>query len=324
MIGYAIPLGVPIGRQKNSGSISGRVFDEEDPAKRGMSGVILLLDGKAAITDKKGRFTFPAVAPGEHFLTIDNASVGMDHVTTSRLPLQINVRGGHRKNVDMGIVRSASISGDAAVFGLADLSSQRGILIEHGDESSGRGVPDEEFVRLNGVPGLALLFRRGDDVIHTVTDRLGRFSLDDLRPGHWHLRVSSDGLPDYHQLERETFEVIVEPGAHVDLSIPILPRKCSIVIVDIGKVPVRLREVAPRKIDGWCVQVGAFLKHRNADRLAAQLRASGYRVALVPGKTRTGTLMQVRVGDNAAKQEAREIAADLAMRFDLPVTLERQ
>ena len=210
------------------------------------------------------------------------------------------------------------------MFGLADLRSQRGILIESGENAAGNSVPDEELVRLYGVSGLPLVFRRDGDVIHTVTDRLGRFSLEDLRPGRWQVQVSSDGLPAYHQLERSTFEVVVEPGAHADISIPILPRKYSIIIVDVGKVSVRRPDVEPRKGSAWSVQVGAFLKHKNADQLAAQLRSTGYSVALVPGKTKRGTLMQVRVGGRATKNEAREIAADLKQRFDLPVTLERK
>jgi hypothetical protein len=93
------PLGGLPGR--GSGSVIGVLFlDENDNGRRdageaGAANVVVLLDGRfAARTDADGRFIFPAVVAGEHFLVVmpDNLPLAWSIPTDARMNLQVGVR----------------------------------------------------------------------------------------------------------------------------------------------------------------------------------------------------------------------------------------
>ena len=67
-----------------------------------------------------------------------------------------------------------------------------------------------------------------------LTDRKGRFSFDDVRPGQWTLAVHADNLPEYHYLEKDTFEIELAPGDKKELLVRVLPRKRTIQVIEEG------------------------------------------------------------------------------------------
>jgi len=243
MIGYEIPVGMPVGKQKHAGCVKGRVYDLEDPEHDGISGVVLTLGDLTALTDGKGNFMFPSVSPGIHYLQVDNASIGLHRVTVPKAPIQVSVRGGRSEKMDLGVVRGAAIRGEAAMFGLAEAASNRGILIEQGRTSEEEDEADRELTRLRSQPNLHLELRSDTEVIHLATDHRGRFSFDRLRPGRWVLEVSPEGLPPFHNLERNVFDILLKPGAREEITVRIVPRERGITIVDEGKVPVVSRSL---------------------------------------------------------------------------------
>jgi uncharacterized surface anchored protein len=83
-----------------------------------------------------------------------------------------------------------------------------------------------------------LELQSGDEILLTTTDRNGRFSFADLRPGKWTLTVSNANLPAYHELEHTTYELDIEPGQQPELLVRVLARRRPILIIDEGKVPV--------------------------------------------------------------------------------------
>jgi cell division septation protein DedD len=71
----------------------------------------------------------------------------------------------------------------------------------------------------------------------------------------------------------------------------------------------------------WFIQVGAFGNQENAHKLAARLRSAGYPVVLVPLETETSSLLQVRVGGYASRDDGKSVSADLKKDFDVPTVL---
>jgi len=64
--------------------------------------------------------------------------------------------------------------------------------------------------------------------------------------------------------------------------------------------------------EGWVVQLGSFGREDNAGRLAAEVRAAGYEVWILPLKSDGGTLYRVRVGPVAQERsEAEQLARRL-------------
>ncbi|MBU1985042.1 carboxypeptidase-like regulatory domain-containing protein, partial [bacterium] len=235
MISYELPLGMPVGRQEKFGAVKGRIRDAERTGQAGLPNVVLMLDGKMALTDRKGNFVFPALEPGVHYLQVEKSSIGLDRVASRRVPLEVKVRGGRTEMVDLGIFRGATLCGEVALFGLG-AASARGIFVE-ADSTMAHDAMDS-LNYLYGLSGIEVELRSESETRHAATDCNGRFRFDELRPGRWTLAIASADLPPFHDLESETYVVEIEPASQNDFAVRVVPRRRSVIIVDEGKVPV--------------------------------------------------------------------------------------
>ena len=116
LLEYSIPLGIPVGRKRSIGVISGRVYDAQHPEKAGIPDVILTANGAIAVTDKRGRFIFPALAPGGYALRVDLGSIGLNRVPESKEQLLVNVKGGEVSSLDIAITDAARVAGTIMVY----------------------------------------------------------------------------------------------------------------------------------------------------------------------------------------------------------------
>ena len=235
MLGYELPLAVPVNRQNQFGCIKGRVRDAERADNSGISGAVIKVGNRTIVTDNKGQFVFPSLEPGVHYLQVEKASIGLDRVTTRRVPLEIRVRGGRTETVDLAVTHGATLSGHVAVFGLGS-QTQRGIFVEQDSAAIGESADSMQY--LYDLAGIDVELRSDFDARRVLTDRNGRFVFDELAPGRWMLTVSSHGLPTFHTIENDSRDLVVEPASYTDISIRVLPLKRSVIIVDEGKVPV--------------------------------------------------------------------------------------
>jgi hypothetical protein len=233
MISYELPVGMPVGRQDKFGSVKGRISDAEDSLRAGLAGVLLTLDGRAALSDRKGNYIFPSVEPGVHYLQVERSSIGLNRITMQRAPLEVRVRGGHSELLDLAVVRGAVLSGEVALFG-SGAGSVRGVFVASDSAASG---PDS-LTFLYNLPGAELELRSDQEVRRALTDRNGRFTFDELVPGHWVLALLPSTLPAFHDPESQSYELTVEPASHTALTLRVVPHKRSVIIVDEGKVPV--------------------------------------------------------------------------------------
>ena len=116
LVTYAIPLSIPVGKKKSIGVLKGKVYDDEKADRSPISKVILTADGATAITDQNGEFIFPSLAPGIHYLRVERNSIGLNRITTEKLPMMIEVKGGQTAEIEIGVATSCGISGRVAVF----------------------------------------------------------------------------------------------------------------------------------------------------------------------------------------------------------------
>jgi rare lipoprotein A len=87
----------------------------------------------------------------------------------------------------------------------------------------------------------------------------------------------------------------------------------AIEMVGPGTAQVRLEIVAgPNPTAGiFAVQIGAFVKEENAQRLKAEMEARSFPVTIVTFDSANGQLFRVRVGRLATEQAAGKLAAQL-------------
>ena len=238
VMSYEIPIGMPTGKLRETGNVKGRVYDAEDSGLKGLSGVLLSLGGITALTDRNGNYVFSSIEPGMQYLQVDNASIGLERVTLQKIPVQVSIRGGRSEKLDLGVIRSAAIRGEVAVFGLAENGSRQGIFVESDDSTASKENAACELSRLYGLSNLQLEIRSEREVLCATTDRRGKFSFEELRPGQWELRISQEDLPPYHDAEPSAAHLTVGPGSKQEITIRVVPRTRRILIVDEGKVPV--------------------------------------------------------------------------------------
>jgi hypothetical protein len=113
---YSIPLKIPVSKKKSIAVLEGEVYDEEKPGHPPIPEVILKANGATAITNENGEFIFPSLEPGPHYLKVEKNSIGLNRVTTEKLPILMKMEGGKTSEIKIGVVTSCKISGQVSVF----------------------------------------------------------------------------------------------------------------------------------------------------------------------------------------------------------------
>lgn len=235
IVEFTVPFGLPVGKKRSIGMLEGYVRDQE--TGQPVSNAILRLSGATAVTDSDGEFTFPALKPGDFYLNIDSASIGLEQIPVQKTPLKVDIEGGKETSIEIGITKSAGLKGKVMVYGFAkEDTMEKEYAVQ---KSKDRAVPkhtEEELVEGYGLANVLLEFKSELETWRVLTDRKGRFSFDDVRPGKWTLIVHADNLPEYHYLEKDTFEIELAPGEKKEMLIRVLPRKRTIRIIEQGEI----------------------------------------------------------------------------------------
>jgi len=200
---YAVPLRVPTGRDRASGGVSGRVVDQE--SGRPVPNVLVRVGDRAVVTDGGGRWAVVGLPPGGYTVEIDPVSAGVGRVVVRPDALTVQVAGGETRAVEVGVSRSARVSGRLVVTD-----------------------PEEDE---DGIGGVVVELRGGTERRRRMTDAHGAFLFTDLPPGDWTIAVVGDGLPAHHALERETTVVTLGPGDETELTLRAAPRQRALRIV---------------------------------------------------------------------------------------------
>ena len=186
---------VPAPFLPTKGRLEGFVFVDEDgdgvrdPGEPGVPNLLLTLDGLSARTDPEGSglYRFPPQEPGVYELRVENLPATL--VSSVPLPLQVELRAGEVRRVDLPVGRVAAV---------------RGIVFVDED---GDGVRDPEEP---GVAGVSLsAFGPGGRRSTAVTGADGTFAFPGLVPGRWRIVLDAASLPRHHEPTTPT-EVVVD------------------------------------------------------------------------------------------------------------------
>ncbi|MDQ7826690.1 MAG: NEW3 domain-containing protein [Candidatus Eremiobacteraeota bacterium] len=230
MVTYNIPLGVPVSRKKDIAMIKGVVFDAEKEGVVPLANVVVKAGQAVAVSDGKGKYLFPALGPGEIYISVEKRSIGLRKVTKEKTPFAIKLKGGETKELPIGIITSAKISGNITIYGPPEDRGSGELLIP------GKGEAPAPLVAKGGLSSALVEITNGNETVRQMTNGNGDFAFYDVRPGKWTLIVYDDELPELTYLETNNIEVEVAPGGEKTLALRILPRKRTIKIIDHGDV----------------------------------------------------------------------------------------
>jgi len=233
VVEFTVPFGLPVGRKRSIGMLEGSVRDQE--TGQPIQNAILRLSGATAVTDSNGEFTFPALKPGAFYLNIDSASIGLEQIPVEKTPLKVDIEGGKETSIEIGITKSADLMGKVMVYGFAKEDYlQKEYAVHKGKDRAIPKATETDIVEEYGLANVLLEFKSELEIWRVLTDRKGRFSFDDVRPGQWSLVVYADNLPEYHYLEKNTFEIELAAGDKKEMLIRVLPRKRTIQVIEEG------------------------------------------------------------------------------------------
>ena len=244
---YSIPFNIPLWKKKNLGSIKGRILDLEDAEQKPLPRVLITANNATAISDENGEFIFPSLKPGVYALQVEQKTIGIDRITTERLPLTVEIEPKATANVEIGVVNSSSLTVEISVFGRAanslkgshdqSLATQSALSIE---TQFNKSLLEEELKEITGINGALVEITNGAEVYKQFTDRNGIVSFHHLRPGIWQLKVHKHDLPPHHYFENPEIEVEVRPGEKIEVTMRALPRHRPFKLIDRGEIALRL------------------------------------------------------------------------------------
>lgn len=241
IVEFTIPFGMPAGRKKSVGMLEGYVHDQE--AGQPIPNAILRLNGATAVTDSDGKFTFPALKPGTFYLNVDSASIGLDRIPAQKTPLKVDIEGGKEESVNIEITKSADFIGKIMVYEFAKEDGlQKGFSISKGGKKAAGEEGKDKMVETCSLPNALLELKSKEETWRVLSDRKGRFRFDDVRPGQWMLTVRADNMPQYHYLEKDSFEIELAPGERKEMLIRVLPKKRTIRIIEQGETLIEEEE----------------------------------------------------------------------------------
>lgn len=224
-LGYRLRLRVPVAHPQSTGWVRGRVQAGENGA--GLSGVMVRLDDRLAMTSERGEFQFSGVPAGPHVLDVDGRTLGDGRLVRDSALRTIDVAGGRETRVAMTVVQGGRISGRVLWY---DRGAQE--LLQPADSLGGGAMALRE-----SPPELHILLRSGSRTVRVTTDATGRFSGDGLEPGQWQVTTEPSDLPTTHRMKSDGAEVVVPAGGLATAELLILPRLRTVHVLTVTDQP---------------------------------------------------------------------------------------
>ncbi len=227
MVDYRIPFNLPLTKIKNRAAVEGVVL--ETAGKQPVKDLVVQLNGLAMVTDRQGRFMFPALKPGQYYLTIECSKMGIHYVTDQKMPMELHLQDGDTYQLSIGVSHSAGFSGTLLLMPLHDAGGAAGSAAAEDRFIIGNGVLTEaDSDTAKGLAYTAVELSKDDESLWRTTDSEGRFTFEDLRPGSWTCKIYQNNIPENYYLEKETFMVDLPAGSQKHIDIKVLPKKRKI------------------------------------------------------------------------------------------------
>lgn len=223
---YGVPFDVPISRKKGTAIVRGTVYHRETGAK--LAGVLLRLDGLAAVTDKEGAFTFYVPHAGTCSLRIEGGSAAAGLIPADPARLRIDIAPDSELTVDVAMTRGATVRGTVSLYRPAAAAGLRESVIAAGN---GESTAPAELVKAQGLGNVLLEIDDGVSRRRRLTNANGGFLFEQMIPGTYTLRVVDALLPSYTRFEQDSFSLVLAPGDERTLELRVVPEQRQVKIL---------------------------------------------------------------------------------------------
>lgn len=187
---YDIKFDIPISKNKNLGNLKGQLKCAE---VENVGGVILNMNDRATITNKKGEFEFNDLTPDKYYLTIDQSTYNRNYITEESMPLEIQINPKKTDTITINFIKPVRINGKITYKETAQIQSN--------------GFK-------NKLPQLVVKLENGVDQFFTLMNEQGEYSFSEIRPGDWNLSIVTKGLESKFEFVDNTKKIKLETGVN--------------------------------------------------------------------------------------------------------------
>ena len=225
---YSIPLGIPVRAARNTAAVDARVVDVA--TGQPLANTVVRLGDRQLTSDRDGRIRARGLAPRRYDVDVEPGSIGAGYVLDDATDTLVDAVRGRTSTLRIGVVRGASLDGSIEIGREAVVVGGSAVGTADGADSLGTIVVE---------------LTRGADTLRRVVGGDRRFSVTDLRPGIWSVRVAAARLAARWRFEHDSMVVALEPGARSTVTLRVVPRERSVRIVGGGTLVLGAAEPTP-------------------------------------------------------------------------------
>jgi hypothetical protein len=235
---WSVQMGIPLRKTREAGSFSGTLTRTGGgPVK----GVVFYLNGRTAMTDEYGRFSFRNLPPGSYDLQAGRDHFGIDEIIDKPMPARVDIHPGKEAHLSLQLVKAARIKGRITAIRSWNMPPP-----ESATETSLTG--DNRALPLSGenpAPAFAhvvLDLRDSLENIRVVTNADGEFEVPRIRPGAWTIRVYKNNIDPRYNLEKENDHLTLTGGESTEVVIRVLPKTRTVIFKPSAPVVTSVKE----------------------------------------------------------------------------------
>jgi len=156
-----------------------------------------------AVTDESGCFSIPGLLPGDYALTLDPTTLPLGVSLGEGGAQRFSITAGQTTSIEVPVQSSGAVAGRATIA-VAERPGMEPVV--------------QPFA------GAVIELTGPDGVLYRLTDAAGRFAFSELKAGHYQVRLRTETLPEYTEVEPAVIEMDLAPGeVRSDLSFSAKP-----------------------------------------------------------------------------------------------------
>lgn len=231
LVSYKIPWGLPLGRNKDKIRMRGRVYTEERGIIKPQAEAIITCNEYQVKTDKKGRYCFDDLRPGNYLLTLEDFPEGF--IPDEFLPKKVEIETKDVSLGDIVLKKPCSIGGEIYYYNFEEesISEEDPILRQLKTE---RNIGDITHYKqgAGAIVNIKLISKTTGEVIQIRSSASGLFNLHNIRSGYWKVELAMVDSSNSYELEESYIDLDLMPGEEKYLKLRVLPVKRALQMLD--------------------------------------------------------------------------------------------